>query len=257
MQSYQYPDYKDRITAQMIQQVEPCQGYWGHSENRVLEILKEQVATKQGGAFLDAGCGEGRLLPVFQSYFSTIEAIEPDEHRFAVAREMIEAAPWGNKIKLQQTTLEMYAPGRQFDFVLCSHVLQHIPLENVAPFVNKLASLTAKDGIVAIMTNHSITNDETFVLSTFNEEGAVTEDPIEAKDFNAYVCKSGYLPIHSFTIGRMTEICTRAGLEVMNVQVFHILNAEQHSMNIDNTVNASPELQATHGRDMFFLLKKQ
>jgi len=92
--SYIYPDYNDKITKTMIDEKESIKGvgYWQRSEKRILNLMKKQIEKyikKDNTWFLDAGCGDGRLLPEFEKYFDNILLVEPDKYRLKKAQQLV------------------------------------------------------------------------------------------------------------------------------------------------------------------------
>ncbi|MBO4360480.1 MAG: hypothetical protein J5822_06350, partial [Eubacteriaceae bacterium] len=74
MAEFSYPDENDRLTNELIHN-DYDREYWHESEERILSDAEDYLIRTFGreelarGAFLDLGCGTGRLIPRFARLF--------------------------------------------------------------------------------------------------------------------------------------------------------------------------------------------
>ena len=254
---YDYPDRQDSITYDTIRKIEFAPGYWAASERRILDMLGTRLCSIAPVSFLDIGCGEGRLVGEFQEFSDAVTALEPDRVRFESSRESFARHGWTGKVDLRRCVFEDFIAEHGYDFVLCSHILQHISAGSVVPFIEKMAEVTNRGGIAAVMTCHSVRDTEYFAVARHVSDSEVEERDVSREEFESHLTSDGVLPIHFFSTGFLLETCMNAGFDVELVQVFHVAaDPELHLADPDEYVNSSPELQRRYGRDIFLLLKK-
>jgi 2-polyprenyl-3-methyl-5-hydroxy-6-metoxy-1,4-benzoquinol methylase len=255
-EQYTYPDLKDEITAVFIGINEPYEGYWAESENYVLNIMKkhiEQNDKSEKKSLLDAGCGEGRLIPDFSKYFDYMLAIDPDKSRLSIAKETIQNLGISDKVHFDDTPIQELEEQEKFDVILCSHVLQHVHLDLVPKIIDKLKRILKESGLLFILTCHSTTGNDYFVKEFFDGPNFV-EEIIDEKEFNSLVYGINQLPIHLFSRKGIEETLAKSDLEIIDYKVFHILEKDLGTSNIserDLLINQSPDLQDKYGRDVF------
>lgn len=250
---YQYPDYKDRMTAENIRKIELYPGYWGSSEDKILEIIKKLIKNKPGrNRFLDAGCGEGRLITVFEKQFEEVVAIDPDQERLAVAKSIARDQGLSEKIIFKRMTIENFEDDHKFDFILCSHILQHVHTESVSIIIKKFKDLIKEDGLLCITTCHSA-NDKEYFVKDLMQDSKLLEEPITRDEFNSLLNSKGTLPIHFFRTREISQLLADKGFEIIAFKVFHLdkkISGMENDKEIDDVVNSNPDLQKNTGRDM-------
>ncbi len=257
--SYKYPDPQDHLTAAMIERLEPHPGYWAASERRILERMREAIGNRKR-ILLDAGCGEGRLFPVFADLFEEIVALEPDPIRLAVAQATVERLGLTGKVTLTGIDAASYERAESSDVCLCSHIIQHIHTDSVAPLIAALARTLAPDGLLLLTTNNSSSEDDAYAKD-ISQDGHVLEVPITQMEFNALVTNDpGVLPIHSYSRAHLEALLAEHSLIVDEVACFHCFGdfGELESVvSRDVIVNAVPELRQRYGRDIYVRAHKQ
>jgi 2-polyprenyl-3-methyl-5-hydroxy-6-metoxy-1,4-benzoquinol methylase len=250
---YQYPDRKDEITAENIKKIELYPGYWEESEKNVLNIAKKLIKTNAGyERFLDAGCGEGRLIPVFEGQFEEIVAIDPDQERLTMAEELIRDRGLAKKTTLKNAGIEEFEDRNKFDFILCSHVLQHVHTDVVPIIIKKLRNLIKVDGLLCITTCHSVKSRDYFAKELLRNSELLKE-PIYEGEFNSLINSKGILPVHFFAFGEIRKLLDNNGFKIIEFRVFHLDKmAAGHISNerIDEVVNLDPELMEANGLDI-------
>jgi 2-polyprenyl-3-methyl-5-hydroxy-6-metoxy-1,4-benzoquinol methylase len=84
------------------------------------DVLK--LITQPGNTILDVGCGSGALAKILSSNGHTVDGITISAEEYTIAKQFV------NTIYLHN--LETGLPGNllhlQYDYVICSHVLEHI-----------------------------------------------------------------------------------------------------------------------------------
>lgn len=261
MQKYQYPDFNDVLMMKFLEEFEKNENYWDVSEKRVIGFMLDFINRKAGfrfANFLDAGCGKGRLFNVFQKYFSKITAIEPDKKRFLESLKEVEKLGMKDKTTVINITAEEFKSDKRFDFILNSHVLQHIPTDCVLPLISNLKDHLNENGVIAVTTCHSTKSKDHFVYN-YVEKGKPVVKEIDKEEFNSFVDSKFMLPIHYFDPALLIKDFERIGLKTSLYKVFHVSKEDRDLLkqqNVDEYVNSSKELQSQYGIDMCLLLEK-
>jgi 2-polyprenyl-3-methyl-5-hydroxy-6-metoxy-1,4-benzoquinol methylase len=261
MKEYHYPDENDGLTVKFLAEFEKSDKYWDQSENTIIELIKKHISTlpfKGINRFLDAGCGNGRLITRFEEQFDEIVALEPDLHRIANATKLVKSIGIDHKTRFYQTLAEKFTPKVKFDFILCSHVIQHIHTDSVKPLLNNLKDHLTEAGIIAITTCHSEQSQDYFTKN-YLLKGKPVIEPTDEEHYNQLVAGKGLLPIHFFKSDNFIKMLWEIGLETIDFRVFHVDKTEREQMqvqDIDAFVNASKKLQDSHGRDMCLIARK-
>lgn len=258
---YSYPDEQDKMIAQFIR--EKDERYWEESENVIIELIIKYFDLKlprTGRKFFDAGCGTGRLIPRFAEYFDEIVGVEPDIKRYKQAIEFMESQKLAHKTHIFHASLPAYQAlsKDQADFVLCSHVIQHIESHAVKPFLNALAKMVSPQGLLAITTNHSTRPDNYFIKS-FLKNGMTSTEEISEEAFNQINSGTGFLPVQFFNYDKLVEFLQNIGLNVLEFRVFHVEEKDRDLVKpdlSDDYFNATAERQKKYGADMLILLQK-
>jgi 2-polyprenyl-3-methyl-5-hydroxy-6-metoxy-1,4-benzoquinol methylase len=261
---YWYPDKNDALTENFIASKEPFEGYWDKGEKLILKSMKRFVKAyvdgKTNTCFIDAGCGTGRLLLEFESYFDKILAIDPDEHLLEIAKDTVEQFGLSKKITFQKTPIEKIdCKTRSVDVILCSHVLQHVNTNAVVNILKKFEQLLKSNGLILITTCHSRQNQD-FYTKMFLKNHEVVEEIIEKNEFNSLSHNEiGILPIHFFSRKNIFGMLRSFHFEILDFKSFHILNRipfVDHIVFRDKIINSFSFLQTRLGRDMFIACRK-
>lgn len=260
---YQYPDTNDTVTINMIRDNEPFKGYWQESERfaleRVITLFSNSIECNHKRRFLDAGCGEGRLLPLFIDSFNEIVAIDPDHDRLEKARLSTKANPELSKIFFYEKSIEDFNDNNQFDCILCSHIIQHISTKSIHNIFSKFSKFLRPGGYLAITTTHSTKDTDYFVKEYYNN-GSTKSDCISNDVFNSLAKNNlGILPIHFFHRNSLVSDISKYGFSLIDDYVFHVFGNFGETENFihrDRLVNAIPELKDRFGRDIYLGFKR-
>lgn len=251
---YFYPDVGDINSLIYIENNEPYKGYWEKSENEVLKYFTEICKKKSNKTFLDIGTGNGSLLTRFEPYFKNITAIDPDEKRLAMAKEIFKGKK--NITFINQTLLNSKLKSNSFDVILCSHVIQLVRTPYLKDFVDKLYQVLKPGGKLVILTAHSRQNVDKYYKSFINYTD-IKHEIITQEKFNLLRNNNeNILPQHSFSIQNLRGLFSR--FRILDTRVFHIM----HKVNFvdrfcfrDDFYNLHP-FKKKLGLDVYMLLKK-
>jgi 2-polyprenyl-3-methyl-5-hydroxy-6-metoxy-1,4-benzoquinol methylase len=261
---YFYPDKNDTLTVTFTLEKQPFEGYWAKSEQFVVERMKNFIRAytknKINACFLDAGCGTGRLLPEFESYFNKILAIDPDERLLEIAKDTVKKSGLSRKVIFQHTSIEKLEwKERSIDVILCSHILQHVHTDSLTNILTKFEQLLENNGFVFITTCYSRKNYDYYV-KMYLKNSKVVEEVIDKDEFNLLIDnENNILPIHFFSKKSMFKMFHNFRFEIVDFKSFHILNRipfVDHIVFRDKLVNSFSPLQSRLGRDMFIACRR-
>lgn len=138
--NYAYPDVGDKCDRQYYERYGAAK--WWLEERWVIDQTLRFLSsrfTEKSTLMLDVGCGQGRLLPAFCPLFERIIGIEPDANRFAASAEFVFDVGATEVVLLRGRVPEVEL--EPADFILCSHVLQHLPTVDLLPFLSDRKSV--------------------------------------------------------------------------------------------------------------------
>ncbi len=261
-ESYRYPDTGDRVTGTFIRRHEPYDGYWADSEERALAKVAERLATTLGRRdetkALDAGCGEGRLLPWLARFSADVTGADPDADRLASARRVTVPA---TKLSFSVSPIAEIGGG-PYDLVMCGYVIPHVPTTEVAPILRRLAEVTAPGGALVLSYSRSPIGQEAFSLDSLESGTEVRSVRVDREEFDKAVRDGAgqTLPVHYFDPEQLAAEARRAGWRTELEWTYHVLEdlgpADEH-MDRDELVNASGPLRRHLGRDQVALLRRE
>jgi ubiquinone/menaquinone biosynthesis C-methylase UbiE len=129
----------------------------GNHERDYLDILDLLIELKRGGSFLDIGCGWGRMIVRAAGKMNEIVGLEPDPALCQEARQIVAEREVPSCHIVGQTSFEYMAdnPGKVFDLVLLSMVLQHVSTDMCRRLIEDTARLVKTDGLVVLATSHA------------------------------------------------------------------------------------------------------
>ncbi|MFC3448945.1 class I SAM-dependent methyltransferase [Amycolatopsis speibonae] len=261
-ESYRYPDTGDHVTGMFIRRHEPYDGYWTASEDRALGKvaghLTASLVRREEVKALDAGCGEGRLLPWLARFSADVTAADPDPDRLAKARETVVEDTEFSFTVSPITELD----GGPYDLVVCSHVIQHVPTPDVAPILRRLAGITAPGGTLVLAYSRSPVGREAFSLDSVEAGDEVRSRRVSREVFDKAL-RAGAgpaLPVRYLDPSEVAAEATEAGWRTDWEWTYHVLDdlgpADEH-VDRDELVNASGPLRRHLGRDLITLLRRE
>lgn len=226
----------------------------GDHEAGFLDTINLIATARSSGALLDIGCGRGRITQSSADIMREVVALEPDPGRCNWTRELL--ADRDNVSVHQQMTYEYIAenPGKQFDVVVLSMVVQHLSTHNVTKLLDDITTLTCEGGIALISTTHALDKAKCF---TYQHVEAAR---IDEEEFNSYADNPQShddrgLPVHRFS---------RAEFEALAPPAFDIIHWSQYSYyrpefldRFARVHQVEPEDLANQGNSQFMVLKKR
>ena len=223
--NYVYPDHNDKVTTKMIDEKESLKGsgYWKRSEQNIINKMKDQIeknTKKEALSFLDAGCGNGRLLPEFEKYFKNILLIDPDKNRIQSAKELVDKLNLSDKVTCKTLSIESINLSQKFDVILCNHVLQHVHTKKIRSILEKLYEILNENGLLLLTTCNSKKNKGYFVKQ-YVKNSKLTEEIINEDEFNILTDKKEELPIHFFDKGNLINLLKDLNYKLNFFEKFH------------------------------------
>lgn len=251
---YRYPDPGDRVTHSFIARHEPFPGYWAASEQRALDLLGERLTP--AGRALDAGCGDGRLLPWLARFAGHITAADPDPARLASARE----AGLAVDVTFQQAAMADIEGG-PYDLVLCSHIVQHMPTGAVEPALRHLHEITAPDALLVLAYSRAPVGHGGYVLE-WREDGEIRYEKVDRQRFDEALttgARTGVLPVRLIDPEEFGKEVAATGWSPVWEWTYHVLDdfgVLDSYADRDDLVNGHPGLRHHLGRDICTLWRR-
>jgi protein-L-isoaspartate O-methyltransferase len=194
----------------------------GDPEEEYLATLRFVAACKPRSELLDIGCGLGRVVDVMRHDVASIVGLEPDADRFGTCHASFHD---GGRIQIHHCTSADYRaahPGRRFDIVVVSMVIQHVPTRTCDLILADVPELLADDGIGVIATTQQ--DAERF---TFQSD----QTPRSREAFDRYASDSSDqthgIPVRQFSKASFLAALDRAGLDMVRWGQFSYLRPEK------------------------------
>lgn len=149
---------------------------WGRQYLCYLLYLAERIRTLAPGSMLDVGCGDGRLLSLLVEHIPSCRGVDLSSAAIRFARAFVPQARFDE--------VDAGSIAETFDVVSAIEVLEHVPDEHVAAFLQALAARCHPGGHVVISvptTNVALTAkhyrhyDETLLRAQLASSGAPLE----------------------------------------------------------------------------------
>ena len=135
--------------------------------NNILNIIGNYInQTERTVRILDAGCGEGFIDSMLLRKFPEIQitGVEYLDDVLKIAKEMNPEVTY-----VQGDITELQFPDKEFDIVLCTEVLEHIPNPNVA--LQELIRVTNKNLLITVPHEPFFCMGNLLVLKDINRLG--------------------------------------------------------------------------------------
>ncbi|MCP3143440.1 class I SAM-dependent methyltransferase [Pyxidicoccus xibeiensis] len=110
-----------------------------HPEN-IARVVEERLGSRlpEHPTLLDVGAGSGKVAERLAPRFASLTLVEPNPDQLVgFAHE---------KAKVLLEPLERFHSPEQYDLVLCSHVMYHVPPSDWGGFIDRLLSFTRPGG---------------------------------------------------------------------------------------------------------------
>jgi len=115
--------------------------HWWYWVRRKLvhKLIKLYGLSSGNASFLDVGCGTGKLAEELQKYGKVI-AIDKSEEAIKFCKQ--------RGIDAEESSIEDYNPGKQFDCIIALDILEHC--QNDKMVINKIYDLLKAGGVVIV-----------------------------------------------------------------------------------------------------------
>ncbi len=182
------------------------------------EIAKLAGMVKNGDKVLDAGCGNGRLLPAFAEKKISYLGVDGSEKLIEIAKKKNAKFQVGDILKLDKL------PEKNFDYVFCVAVLHHLPgkesrVRALEQMKNKL-----KPGGKIILTIWNLWARKRFrrLILKFFLLKLAGKNKMDAGDIlfswkNGKGAEASERYYHAFTENGLKKIVASAGLEMEKI----------------------------------------
>lgn len=215
--SYTYPDRDDLLTVSLIDTLSGAD-YWGASETQVLSWVLEAVdRLPKPRRMLDLGCGTGRLAPVFAPHVDEILAVEPDRDRYGQAAEAAASLP---TVTVRHGDASVVEPERQFDLLLCSHVMQHVDDATLEGLLAALEAHSAPGALVVVATTFTA-GPRDVLTAEWWENGVRRCETLDGRDFRAAFSQEGVLPVRLFARPTVEALFEGFGFTAEGFRLYH------------------------------------
>jgi SAM-dependent methyltransferase len=218
LNEYSYPDIADQCTTRLVADYSKTK--WALEErwilNKVFNILKASSSGKSQH-MIDVGCGEGRLLHVFSPLFGWLLCIDPDTRRLAIAKDVAKTQKILG-VSFKAGTIPDLSLPDVVDFILCSHILQHIPTYNFQSFIQWISDHLKPGGMTLILFAKSTAKNDFF--SVQQQDGTI--QVVSEKRFNEIFNQPNTLPVHHIPPISVEDALLKVGLHITNEFSYHI-----------------------------------
>jgi SAM-dependent methyltransferase len=173
---------------------------------------------------LDLGTGTGRLVPQYITLSRFFAAIDRDRTRIDFGRILAVARRAGKCIDIHVINANSLAEicREPFDFIIISHVLQHIPRFLVHQILEQCVEKLTRDGMIYVAIPVTHEPDEYYVIMR-KEADQVVSRIVDEAEFT-HVCKhpsQGDLPGRVFSMSAIVELCQQHRLYMMDGIAYH------------------------------------
>ncbi len=110
-----------------------------HQEN-IAQVVQEKLLSRlpQQPTLLDVGAGSGKVAERLAPSFGSLTLLEPNPDQIAGFKL--------DKANVLLKSFEQYHSSEQYDFVLCSHVMYHVPHADWGGFIDRLLTFVRPGG---------------------------------------------------------------------------------------------------------------
>jgi 2-polyprenyl-3-methyl-5-hydroxy-6-metoxy-1,4-benzoquinol methylase len=220
---YIYLDDNDNITDVLMTGSDTKD--WQKEDDEVNDLALGHIkkcVTEEHPILLDAGCGTGRLLPTFAPHFPRVVALEPDLQRFEEAKTNLMRLGLGEKVDLENVSVEEFGPSKKIHVILFNHVLQHVGCDHIDGIMRKFRDIQNAGGLLLLSTCHSCKSVDYFTKA-FVVDSRHAEEEISREEFDSLTVsrQQGVLPSHFFSKTSLETLLTRFSYEVVEFRPYH------------------------------------
>ena len=115
-----------------------------HPEN-IGQVVEQRILPRlpKRPTLLDVGAGSGKVAERLAPHFDLLTLLEPNPNQIAGFKH--------GKAKVLFEPLERYQSPEQYELVVCSHVLYHVPLSDWGAFIDRLLTFVRPGGYCVIV----------------------------------------------------------------------------------------------------------
>lgn len=218
---FSYPDTEDTVTVALIKKAPAKNKIWEEDEAETIDYGM-QFLTK-GQLLIDAGCGQGRLIPKFAWLYKKILAVEPDLNRLTKAKEFVSSQSIIN-VEFLNVPVQEIPFNNEANTILSSHIIQHVSTNDLQKLLTSIFSSLKQNGIMLLTTNNSRFNEDAYQKNYIQDGNAILED-ITKEEFESLTRNTkGILPIHEFGYNSLAKLIESAGFTLIAQHPFHMTN---------------------------------
>lgn len=205
MATYTYQENDEKIEAFASKFVNRLGDNSGPADQDYFDMIRLLFSMKQGGSLLDIGAGLGRVTQIANEYMAETVALEPDLDRWRQCHEGNHQPPKCQVIRQFSSDYLTDNPGKTFDVVVISMVIQHVSTTVCDNILKDAAALLKPDGVGIIFTTNIVEEAKGFSFSqTTPDEAYVSE-----QQFNDYAENFEHqtkgIPVRRFTKAELLE----------------------------------------------------
>lgn len=227
----------------------------GYHEQEHLETVHMLLSLAHAGSCLDVGAGMGRITSIARDIVSETVALEPDQSRWRDCHDAYHRDP--DCQVLNQTTGEYLQsnPGKQFDVVVVSMVLQHLSTGTCTQLVSEVKSLMKDTGAAVIFTTHTLEKCKGFSFSGDNSRAYVPQDEFDAYAESPPSEQGLGLPVRRFSKQDLISTVEHAGLDPVYWRQTSYYRGDRVGF-FANRLEVGNEELATTGNSQFVVVRK-
>lgn len=194
----------------------------GDPEEEFLSYVRLITELKPDATWLEIGCGLGRMVQIIKTKRNAVIGLEPDPARYSDCRKRFR---FTRKVDIFNTNSSDYKntkPGRKFDLILCSMVLQHVSTRICEQILADIHDLLSEDGIAVISTTQNCKE-----LFTFQDSPNLqTHEEFDEYAENSPDQKFG-IPVRKFTRESLSECFGKSKLSIVHWGQFSYIRPEK------------------------------
>ncbi len=225
----------------------------GNHEAAHLDTINLLVSVLSSGSMLDIGCGMGRITGAAAGKIKELVALEPDVDRCNWTRAVVADFEGVTVLNVLSQEYISQNPGKQFDLVVLSMILQHQSTHNCLRLMDDLATLTKSGGIAIVSSTHALERAKCFTYQDVSQ-ARISEEEFNHYADNSHIQDKG-LPVRRFS---------RAEFEALVPESFDIIQWTQFSYYRPEFLDRFAEIHRVDaqeltkiGNSQFMVLKKK
>lgn len=221
---YKYPDVDDK---NLFSNIIDEQWEDGGLEDKLIHKSLTLIPKNERNLLLDAGCGTGRVMHTYVSFFKTIIAIDPDNNRLQKAKmnfhKLIDTQTTNQPdAEFICSTIQQYAKTLQsplFNCVLCDQIIQHVHTKNVNSIIKSIHKMLNPGGyLILLTTNWREGEDRYSKVNTLNNEYT----PLTKTAFNNSIkINDHFLPTQLFPEDYLKQLLQDNGFKILFIEKYH------------------------------------